>query len=370
VSAPRFRETIVEVDLGAIAHNVTVLRPPGGELMAVVKADGYGHGAVRVAAAALEAGATWCGVALVEEGIELRTGGIEAPILVLSEFPPGSEAVALAHRLTPTVYSAGGVERLAAAAHGPVGVHVKVDTGMHRVGVWPPDRLVAFLHTVTDAGLRVEGIWTHLARSEEDEATTATQLARFAASLDDAKAAGFTPVIRHVANSAAVLRHPEAVYDLIRPGIAVYGIAPDPGASDGRDLRPALSWRSSVTFAKRLAAGERLSYGHRYELARDATIATVPVGYADGYPRAASSRAEVLIRGRRCRVAGNVTMDQLLVDCGDLPVEAGDEVVLLGRQGDESIDAWELAGHTDTIAWEVVTRIGQRVPRTYVGVPA
>ena len=369
MSSARFRETTVEVDLGAIAHNVAALRPPGAELMAVVKADGYGHGAVPVAKAAMRAGAAWSGVALVEEGIELRSGGVEGPILVLSEFPPGSEAVALAHRLTPTVYSAGGVRRLAAAGRGPVGVHVKVDTGMHRVGVWPPEALVGFLRSVDDAGLRVEGIWSHLARSEEDEATTTAQLARYAAALDDAKASGFTPVVRHIANSAAVIRHPEASYDLVRPGIAVYGIAPAPDMR-GPQLRPALTWRSTVSFVKRLPVGERLSYGHRYELDHEATVATVPVGYADGYPRAASSRAEVLISGRRCNVAGNVTMDQLLVDCGDQRVEPGDEVVLIGRQGQESIDAWELARHADTIAWELIVRIGQRVPRVYVGGPS
>jgi alanine racemase len=358
----RFRPTWVEIDRGAIAHNVRALSPPGAELMAVVKADGYGHGAVVVARAALAAGAAWCGVALVEEGLELRTAGIEAPILVLSEFPPGSEAVALAHRLTPSLYSTEGLARLAAVAAGPVGVHVKVDTGMHRVGVWPPEALEPYLRAAAAAGLEVEGIWTHLAKGEDDVDTTVAQLTRFDTVLEAAKAAGLVPRYRHVANSAGVLRHPEAAYDLVRPGIALYGVAPGPDV-DTSALLPALTWRSRVSFARPLASGERLSYGHRYELVRDAMVATVPVGYADGYPRAASSRAEVLIGGRRCRVAGNVTMDQLLVDCGDLDVHAGDEVVLLGGQGDEEITAWELAGHADTIAYEIVSRIGQRVPR-------
>jgi alanine racemase len=358
----RYRPTWVEIDRGAIAHNVRTLTPPGAELMAVVKADAYGHGAVTVATAALEAGAAWCGVALVEEGLELRAAGIEAPILVLSELPPGSEPIALAHRLTPSLYSADGLARLAAAARGPVGVHVKVDTGMHRVGVWPPEALVPYLQAVAEADLVVEGIWTHLAKSEDDAETTAAQLSRYDAALDAAKAAGFAPRYRHAANSGGVLRHPEAAYDLIRPGIALYGLAPGPDVDAG-GLRPALTWRSRVSFGRRLAAGERLSYGHRYELATASMVATVPVGYADGYPRAASSRADVLIQGRRCRVAGNVTMDQLVVDCGGLEVEAGDEVVLLGAQGDEEITAWELARHADTIAYEVVSRIGQRVPR-------
>jgi alanine racemase len=358
----RFRPTWVEIDRDAIAHNVRTLRPETSELMAVVKADAYGHGAVTVARAALDAGATWCGVALVEEGLELRGAGIEAPILVLSELPPGSEAVALAHRLTPSLYSAAGVARLAAAARGPVGVHVKVDTGMHRVGVWPPEAIVPFLRAVADAALEIEGIWTHLAKSEDDEMTTGVQLARFVAVLDAAKAAGFVPRYRHAANSGAVLRHPEASYDLVRTGIALYGIAPGP-AVDAGALAPALTWRSRVSFARRLERGERLSYGHRYELATDAMVATVPVGYADGYPHAASSRADVLIRGRRCRVAGNVTMDQLVVDCGDLDVHAGDDVVLLGTQGDDRIDAWELADRANTMAYEIVSRIGERVPR-------
>jgi alanine racemase len=367
VTETRYRSTTVEVDLGAIRHNVGVLSPTEADLMAVVKANAYGHGAVAVARAALDAGASWCGVALVEEGLELRAAGVEAPILVLSEFPPGSESVALAHRLTPSLYSGEGLVRLAAATRGPVGVHVKVDTGMHRAGVWPPEDLVPFLRAIADAGLGVEGIWTHLAKSEDDAETTAAQLARYAAALDEAKAAGFTPTLRHAANSGAVLRHPESIYDLVRPGIALYGIAPEPGVGVDRGLRPALTWRSAVSFARRLRAGERLSYGHRYELASDAMIATVPVGYADGYPRAASSRADVLIQGHRCRVAGNVTMDQLLVDCGELQVEAGDEVVLLGSQGEVRIDAWELGRHADTIAYEIVTRIGERVPRAYVG---
>ncbi len=360
-----YRPTWVEVDLGAIRHNVGVLTPQTAELMAVVKADAYGHGAVAVARAALDAGATWCGVALVEEGLELRAAGVEAPILVLSEFPPDAEAVALAHRLTPSLYSREGLARLAAAARGPVDVHVKVDTGMHRVGVWPPEDLVAYLRAVSEDGLRVDGIWTHLAKSEDDADTTRAQLARYDEALRASAAAGFEPTLRHAANSGGVLRHPEAAYDLVRPGVALFGIAPGPDVR--ADLRPALTWRSAVSFARRLPAGERLSYGHRYELTRDAMVATVPVGYADGYPRALSSKADVLIRGARCRVAGNVTMDQVLVDCGDLEVHAGDEVVLLGAQGGEEVTAWELAAHADTIAYEIVTRIGQRVPRVYPG---
>jgi alanine racemase len=364
----RFRPTWVEVDLAAIRHNVAVLKPPAAELMAVVKGNAYGHGDVPVASAVLEAGATWIGVALVEEGLNLRAAGIDAPILVLSECPPGAERDALAARLTPSLYTDAGLGLLAAAATGRgVEVHVKVDTGMHRIGLWPPETTVPFLDRVASSGLVLEGLWTHLAKSEDDEALTESQLASFGEVVEAAKAAGHVARLRHAANSAALIRHPASHLDLVRPGVALYGIVPAPGVGDELGLRAALTWRSSVTMAKRLAAGERVSYGHRYELSRDAWIATVPVGYADGYPRGASSRADVLIRGRRCRVAGAVTMDQLMVDCGDLEVAQGDEVVLLGAQGAERVTAWELAGHADTIAYEIVTRIGERVPREHVG---
>ncbi len=363
----RHRPTFVRVDLEAIRHNAALLTPEGVRLMAVVKADAYGHGDVAVARAALEGGASWLGVALVEEGIGLRAAGIDAPILVLSEVPPGSEAEALEAGLTPTLYSAGGLERLAAAAPPGTAVHVKVDTGMHRVGVFPPEDAPAFAGEVARAGLRLEGLWTHFARSEEDETTTRDQLVLFRRVVDDVKAAGYVPDLLHAANSGATILHPESHLDLVRPGIALLGIPPGPGVGATLGLRPALSWRSAVSFARRLPAGEALSYGHRYRLEQDANVATVPVGYADGYPRSLSSNADVLIRGRRCRVAGSVTMDQLMVDCGDLPVTSGDEVVLLGSQDDETITAEELAGPAGTIAYEIVTRIGQRVPRETTG---
>jgi alanine racemase len=322
---------------------------------------------VAVARAALEGGASWLGVALVEEGLGLRAAGIDAPILVLSEFPPGSEAEALEAGLTPSLYSAGGLERLAAAAPAGTAVHVKVDTGMHRVGVYPPEATLGFIDQMVASGLRLEGLWTHFARSEEDADTTREQLAIFRRVVDEVKAAGHVPDLLHAANSGATILTPESHLDLVRPGIAVLGIAPGPGVGHGGALRPALTWRSSVTLARSLPRGEGLSYGHHYRLQRDSNVATVPVGYADGYPRAMSSVADVLIRGVRCRVAGSVTMDQLIVDCGEVPVAVGDEVVLLGAQGHEKVTAEELAGHAGTIPYEIVTRIGRRVPREYVG---
>jgi alanine racemase len=366
----RFRPTVAEVDLEAIRHNVRALKPPDVQLMAVVKADGYGHGDVPVAAAALEAGATWLGVALVEEGLRLREAGIGAPVLVLSELPPGSEKDALATDLTPTVYSEAGLGAVAEAARAlgrPVGVHVKVDTGMRRVGL-PPSRALAFARGAIEAGLEVEGAWTHFARSEDvDDPTTERQLARFEEALGRLAEAGIRPRYRHAANSGATIAHPRSHFDLVRVGIAMYGISPGP-AIDGRvDLRPAMSLRSRVSFVKRIPAGEAVSYGHRYRAERETTIATVPVGYADGYVRALSNLGRVLIRGRRRPVAGTVTMDQLLVDCGDDPVHPGDEVVLFGRQQHEEIRAEEVAAWIGTIGYEVVCAVSARVPREYRG---
>jgi alanine racemase len=365
----RFRPTVAVVDLDAVRHNVRVVKPDGAEFMAVVKANGYGHGAVPVARAALEAGATWLGVALVEEGIALRDAGLDAPILVLAECPPGSEEDALAAGLTPTVYSANAVARLSRAAGRmdgePPAVHVKVDTGMHRVGARPED-LGDILVAAADAGLAVAGLWTHLAKSEElDDPFTDEQLERFRRAVADAARAGVPAPLVHVANSAAALVRPSARFDLVRVGIAMYGLAPGPALRGRADLHPAMSWRSAVSMTKRVAAGEALSYGQRYRLERESTIATVPVGYADGYSRLLSNRSQVLIRGRRHRVAGAVTMDQILVDCGDGPVEPGDEVVLIGRQGDEAIGADELADLIGTIGYEVVCGVSERVPREY-----
>jgi alanine racemase len=366
----RHRPTIVRIDLDAVRDNVRSVKPAHAELMAVVKADGYGHGSARVARAALEAGATWLGVALVEEGVVLREAGIEAPILVLSEFPRGSERDALRARLTPTVYTTGGLDRLAAAAHRldrPLAVHVKVDTGMHRVGIYPPEDASEFIALVAAAGLDLEGLWTHFAAAESDDEGTRAQLRWLLAARDGLRARGTMPRYVHAANSAATLRCPEAHLDLVRVGAAMYGVDPGGGMGRAAGLRPALRWASAVTLVRRLGAGERLSYGWTHTLRRDANIATVAVGYGDGYARGLSSKADVLIRGKRHRVAGTVTMDQLMVDCGDDEVRPGDEVVLIGDQGDHRITAEEVAAHTGTIGYEVVTAISERVPREYRG---
>jgi alanine racemase len=365
--APRWAWADVDVD--AVAHNVGVLRraaAPAG-VWVVVKADGYGHGAVAVSRAALGAGCAGLCVALTSEGVALRQAGIDAPILILSEQPAEHAAAIVSHRLTPTVTTIGGVDALAATGSRDVGVHIKVDTGMHRVGAAPAD-VAALVAAVERAAprLRLSGIFTHLAVADEpDNPYTAAQLARFDDVLSGLPSLGDVAI--HAANSAGALAHPDARRSFVRAGIAIYGVSPGPGVDElATELRPVLSLRARVSFVKRLAAGSRLSYGLRHELDADANVATVPLGYADGVRRGLSSNGDVLIGGRRRPIIGTVTMDQLMVDCGDDDVQRGDEVVLLGRQGDESITAEEWASRLGTIGYEVLCGIGPRVPRNIV----
>ena len=365
----RYRPTVAVIDLDAVRHNVRVLAPEHVAYMAVVKANGYGHGAAPIARAALEAGAAWLGVALVEEGIDLREAGIAAPVLVLTEFPRGSEKEALAADLTPVLYTEEGIDGVAEAAETlsrSARAHVKVDTGMHRVGLLP-DLAVGFLERAAERGLEVEGILTHLAKSEApDDPATRQQLATFGRLLTTFSERGLRPRIRHAANTAASMVIPESRLDLVRIGIGTYGVAPDPSLAGFADLRPVMSLRSRVSLVKRVERGHAVSYGFTYRLSRDANIVTVPVGYADGFARSLSNRAQVLIRGQRYPVVGTVTMDQLLVDCGDDPVEAGDEVVIWGRQGEDEILVEDVAAWWGTTGYEVVCAVSERVPREYL----
>ncbi|HEX2040034.1 MAG TPA: alanine racemase [Acidimicrobiales bacterium] len=362
------------IDLEAVGHNVRVLSEvvAPAAVCAVVKADGYGHGAVPVARAALEAGARWLGVAVVEEGVELRDAGIEAPILLLSE--PTASAIdwAVFHRITPVVYTPEGVEAAEAAAERhrrAVGVHLKVDTGMHRVGARPEDALALAKSVVAARNLRLEGLMTHLAAAEDPahDEFTAGQVARFEEVRDELATEGIVPDLLHAANSAGAVAHPSARYDMVRCGIAVYGLAPGPALAGRVPLRPAMAVTARVSFVREVEAGEAVSYGLRYRCEKRTTIAVVPVGYADGIPRSLGAvGGEVLVGGRRCPIAGTVTMDQTLIDCGPgAPVYVGDEVVLLGRQGDEEITAEEWGEKLGTINYEVVTRIGPRLHRAY-----
>lgn len=385
-AAGSFRPAWAAVDLGALGRNVAtlceVVRPAA--LCAVVKADGYGHGAAPVASAALAAGASCLAVALVEEAIELREAGIAQPVLLLSEPPADALDAAVAAGVTLTVYTPETILRLGAAARRAattVSVHLKVDTGMHRVGA-APAALVALAAAVDEeAGLGLEGVWTHLAvadgAGDDDRDYTRAQLDRF----DDARSrlgGSRTPgLVLHAANSAGAIAWPRARYDLVRCGIALYGPSPGPAATAaladlgiGR-LEPVLSLRARVVAVRTLGAGERPSYGRLRPLPEESVVATVPLGYADGVPRALFDGGfEVLVGGRRCPLAGMVTMDQILVDCGpNATVTVGDEVVLLGSQGDEEITADEWASRLGTISYEVLCGVGPRVPRRYTGPP-
>lgn len=367
------RAARAEVDLAAIAHNVSTLSAlvAPAELCAVVKADGYGHGSIAVGQAALEAGATWLGVALVEEGAVLRKAGVEAPILLLSQPRPSDVSAAVRYGLHLSAYTAAGVEAVASAARaqGVVApVHLKVNTGMNRVGAEIGDIPTLAKDIARRPELELAALWTHCAVADEpDNPFTEVQLDRFDEVAAELEAAGLVPRLRHAANTAAAIDRPRSRYDLVRSGIGIYGISPAP-ALDGRvDLHPALSLRAEVSMVKRVAAGERISYGLRHRFARDTVVATVPIGYADGVPRRLSLvGGEVLVGGRRRPIVGVVTMDQLMVDCGDDSIAVGDEVVLLGRQGDDVITAVEWAEPLDTIAYEIVCGIGPRVPRSYL----
>ncbi len=373
-SAPRpaVRPTRLEVDLGAIRHNIGVLAESaaGAAVCAVVKADGYGHGAVPVARAALEAGATHLAVALVEEGEELRDAGVDAPILLLSEPPVAAAARLVQARLTPTVYTpamGGALDAIARHEDAPVSIHLGFDTGMGRVGA-PPDLWDALLAVVADWHVDVEGVWTHLARADEPDAdTTGEQLTRFADVLGRVREAGLGPRLVHASNSAATLLHPGAAFDLVRPGIAVYGLSPAPDVvAQDHGLRQALRLVTEVSYVKHVPAGTPLSYGHTWSAPTDGWVATIPVGYADGVPRLVSNEVDVLLGGVRRPLVGRVTMDQSMVWCGEHEPHIGDEVVMLGEQAGEFVSVDEWAAAVGTISYEIACGISARVPRVLV----
>jgi len=366
------RPTWLEIDLSAIAGNVRVLgeRAAGAEVMVVLKADAYGHGAVPVAHTALRNGATRLGVACVPEARALRRSGIRAPVLVLGYTPgwQGREAVGL--DLTLAVFdldTARGLARAARALDSTVSVHVKVDTGMHRLGVAPAAAagLVEALAGVE--GLEVTGVFTHFACADDlspvGRATTDAQVAAFCGVLDELDARGILPPLAHAANSAGLLCRDDARFGLVRPGIAVYGLPPGPEVPV-TGLVPALEWKAQVAQVHDLASGESVGYGHLWTATRPSRVATVPVGYADGFRRAPDTWRHVLVRGQAAPVVGRVSMDQISIDVTDVPgARRGDEVVLIGRQGTEELTAGRVAEWLGTSCYEVVAGILARVPR-------
>ncbi|MCU0283013.1 MAG: alanine racemase [Candidatus Nanopelagicales bacterium] len=371
-----------EVDLDAIAANVEVLRAhaPGSAVLAVVKADAYGHGLVPAARAALAGGADWLGTALLAEAVALRQAGIAVPILAWLWAPQDADlAEAVLTGVDVTASAGWQLEACAAAARGAgvrARVQLKVDTGLARNGAsatdWPA--LVEQAAALERAGtIRVTGIWSHFALADApSSATNAEQLGAFRAALDVAGAAGLTPQVRHIANSAATLAAPAAHFDLVRPGIAVYGVSPggELGRPERYGLRPAMTLRARLALVKRVPGGQGVSYGHEYVTPDETTLGLVPLGYADGIPRAAGGRGPVLAAGRIRRVAGRVCMDQFVLDLGDDRAGEGDEVVLFGSaaRGEPTAEDWAVAA--GTIGYEIITRLGPRVHRTWVGTGA
>ncbi len=376
-----YREAWAEIDLGGVQHNAQLLSRivAPAKLCTVVKADGYGHGAIEVARAALEGGAHSVGVALAEEAIALREAGIDAPILMFTEPTEAAAEPLVDAGVTLTLYRPDAItiaDQAARRLGRSVRVHLKVDTGMHRVGADPADAVALCESILRSPVMRLEGLWTHFAVADDpDDGFTDDQLSRFAHVAAQLREVGIVPSVLHAANSAGAIAHPRSRFDLVRCGIASYGYAPSAkvapvltrqvqAVSPGESLTPVLSLKARVHLVRDLEAGERVSYGRTTPLPRDGRVAVVPLGYADGVTRRlGSAGGEVLIGGKRRPICGTVTMDQLMVDCGDDDVRVGDPVVLIGRQVGEEITADEWAERLGTIAYEVLCGIGPRVPR-------
>jgi alanine racemase len=369
------RPTLAKIDLSALAHNYqeVVRRAGKRKILAVVKAQAYGHGAIRVSQHLLGLGADMLGVAFVEEGRELREAGIQAPILVMGAiFPEQAEAL-VRLGLTPLVYNETMAKVLSDAARKykkKVPVHVKVDTGMGRLGI-VPEAVIDFIKVIRKLdGIRIEGLMTHFADADlRDKQFASKQMDRFESLMKGLDAQGMSISLCHAANSAAVLDFDRAFFTMVRPGLMLYGYSPLEAAPDGPriDVQPVLSLVTRIAFLKRTPAGVPISYGRTFVTKRESLIATIPVGYADGYARSLSNRGEALVHGTRVPVAGRVCMDMTMLDVTDVPgVREGDDVVLIGAQASERITAEDIAAKTGTIPYEVLCGISGRVPRVYV----
>ncbi len=361
-----------EIDIDALRHNVRATRSLVGEnvrILLTIKADAYGHGAPRIARAAVSEGVDMLGVATLHEGIELRCCGIDVPILILSPSLISEIDEILEWDLTPTVSDLKFARALSFSLAGRkvVKVHVEIDTGMTRAGV-NEDEAIAFIHELSRLGnLGIEGIYTHFPSTYVDDPEfTESQVKRFASLLDKLSAQGIEFPLRHTANSAAITQYPDSHFNMVRPGGMIYGMFPRPDFNGG-GLKPVMSFKSRVVNVKRVRKGTSVSYGRTYTFDRDATVAAVAAGYGHGLSRALSNRGYLLVRGKRAPIVGMVTMDVTLIDVTGIPdVTVGDEVVIFGRQGDAEISVYEVADWCGTISYEVTCGIGKRVPRVYI----
>lgn len=372
------RPTWVEINLDRFEDNVSAIRRyldfHGGRatrVMAVVKADGYGHGAEMMARSALDCGADWLAVAILEEGLALRERGFDVPILVMGWTPADSAAAALDCDLrlaVPSYDNGRALSEVAADRSEALRVHIKVDTGMGRIGFrWDDAGVQEAARLTSLPGIEIEGTFTHFSVADEDVPFTREQIRRYRAFTTALRRRGVDVPLRHASNSAGVLDFPEASFDMVRPGLMLYGVYPTDMVKRSVDVKPFLTWKTRVAQVKEVPPGEGVSYGRTFVTREATTLATLPVGYADGYPRGLSNRGDVLIRGRRCCIAGRVCMDQTMVIVpDDIDVEVGTEVVLLGVDGSEAITVEELAHAMNTIPHEIFTGIGKRVPRVFL----
>ncbi|WP_058301457.1 alanine racemase [Gorillibacterium timonense] len=371
-----YRSTRVEISLDALRHNIEAFRsflPERIELMAVIKADAYGHGAVQVAQEALEHGVSYLAVAFLDEALELRQAGIDAPILVLGHTPVKGIELAASQGITLTAFSEEVLEALARRpADAPeLSIHVKIDTGMGRLGLQRTEEAVSYIErALALPGVRVEGLFTHYACADEtDKTVTLSQYERFKAVVDAFATKGISFPYIHAGNTAAAIDTPELTYNMVRLGIGMYGLYPSEEViKENIELRPVMSIKAEIVHLKKVEAGAGISYGHRYHTQKDGeVIATLPIGYADGYSRMLTGKAEALVRGTRVPIVGTICMDQCMAEVTGVDgAEAGDEVVLLGSQGAETLSAEEIAAKLGTINYEITCMISHRVPRIYI----
>lgn len=368
-----YRPTWAEIDLGVLEHNFKQVKKivgPKVKILAVVKSDGYGHGLIEVSRKLISCGVDYLGVGSIEESIRLREAEIKLPILILGSISPNQVEPIVSNHITQTVFTrevARALNDEAKKRDKRAKVHIKVDTGMGRIGVWHEEALDFIKWIFSLKFLEVEGIFTHLSCADEDEVFTNHQIDCFKGLLGKLKDCGIQIRYKHTANSAGIINFKRAHFNLVRPGLILYGLSPQKDITKSLGLKPVLSLKTRIVYLKRTPAGRTIGYGKTYETQKETLIATVPIGYGDGYSRFLSNKAQVLVKGKRVPVVGRICMDQTMLDVGEIKdLKIAEEVTLIGRQGKERISVEELANLSRTIPYEVVCGIGSKIPRLYL----